>query len=108
MIDGSAYVPEKDDSFFFSKGKDVIVIDNPFFRKTMTYEGPWLGEYSTFTTRVEVPIISNLFRKLFGQEAGDYMGQYERSEAYDEDDLRRDIGFFVRQRHPLFVKGKFV
>lgn len=106
MIDGSASC-EQDDSKSLIKGEEFVLCESSLFKKTITYDRfRSLGNYHAFTFKHEVPIVAGGLRRLFGEEVGNYLGQYVSSKLLNEDELD-SMGISVWRSHPNFLKVRF-
>ncbi len=108
MIDGTPYSrPVEKNLEVLGKGEEFILFENPLFKKSWTYGGfASLPDCSKIIIRREVPLIARGLRKLFGEEKGNYLGQYVSYRIFSETDFENQ-GARVRRRFPFFLELKF-
>lgn len=105
MIDGRIYISE-DKSITLGKNESCPIIDTPLFRYSLTYRGycSQLSNHVSMQTTIEMPIMTGLLKRVFGEKVGNWMGKFELPVTDENSSSMYWSGYYLQEKHPNFLK----
>lgn len=97
---------QEDKSITLSKNESYSRIDTSLFKFSWTYLGycNFSSEYLLMKSTIEVPIITGLLKKVFGEKIGNLIGKFELPVTCENYDSIFQSGYYLKKEHPNFLK----